>query len=170
MGAGKHSQESVMVEKLSSSVRRVQAALDQYGLGFKVVEMPQSTRTAEEAADAVGCRVGQIVKSMIFKGSVLQRAILVATSGANRVHEKKVGEFISEKLMRADPEFVREQTGFAIGGVAPVGHIQPVLTLIDQDLLQYDEIWAAAGTPKTVFKLTPQDLQKITNGKVIPVT
>ena len=158
-----------MMQKLSSSAGKVQEALKEFGVSCQVVEMPQSTRTADDAARAVGCQVGQIVKSLIFKGKNSQEAILVATSGANRVNEKKIASLIAEPISQANPEFVREKTGFAIGGVPPVGHIQKIRIFIDEDLLQYDEIYAAAGTPKALFKLTPADLQKITNGKVVSV-
>jgi len=158
-----------MSSKISSSARRVQEALSEYGVSSQVVEMPQSTRTADDAARAAGCQVGQIVKSLIFKGKKTQQPILVATSGANRVNEKKIANLISEPLAKADAEFVREKTGFAIGGVPPVGHVQQIRIFIDEDLLQYNEIWAAAGTPKAIFKLTPQELQKITGGQVVSV-
>ena len=158
-----------MPKNLSSSARKVQEALNKYGLSCQVVEMPQSTRTADDAARAVGCQVGQIVKSLVFQGKQSHQAILVATSGANRVNEKKIATLISELLSKADADFVREKTGFAIGGVPPVGHTQPIRIFIDEDLMQYDEIWAAAGTPRAVFKLTPRELQKITGGQVISV-
>jgi prolyl-tRNA editing enzyme YbaK/EbsC (Cys-tRNA(Pro) deacylase) len=158
-----------MPQNLSSSARKVQQALHKYGVSCQVVEMPQSTRTAEDAARAVGCQVGQIVKSLIFKGQQSHQAILVATSGANRVNEKTIATLIAEPLSMADAEFVREKTGFAIGGVPPVGHAQAIRIFIDEDLLQYHEIWAAAGTPRAVFKLSPQKLQKITDGQVVAV-
>jgi prolyl-tRNA editing enzyme YbaK/EbsC (Cys-tRNA(Pro) deacylase) len=158
-----------MPQNLSSSAHRVQEALDKYGVSCQVVEMPQSTRTADDAARAVGCQVGQIVKSLVFRGKQSHQALLVATSGANRVDEKKIAALISEPITKADAEFVRQKTGFAIGGVPPAGHIQQIQVFIDEDLLQYDEIWAAAGTPKAVFKLTPQELQKITAGQVVSV-
>jgi len=158
-----------MSSKISSSARKVQEALIENGVSSQVVEMPQSTRTADDAARAAGCQVGQIVKSLIFKGKNTQQPILVATSGANRVNEKKIANLISEPLAKADAEFVREKTGFAIGGVPPVGHVQQIRIFIDEDLLHYKEIWAAAGTPKAIFKLTPQELQKITGGQVVSV-
>jgi len=158
-----------MSAKISSSTRKVQEALIEYAVSSQVVEMPQSTRTADDAARAAGCQVGQIVKSLIFKGKKTQQPILVATSGANRVNEKKMANLISEPLAKADAEFVREKTGFAIGGVPPVGHVQQIRIFIDEDLLQYNEIWAAAGTPRAIFKLTPQELQKITGGQVVSV-
>ena len=158
-----------MSSKISSSARKVQEALIEHGVTSQVVEMPQSTRTADDAARAAGCQVGQIVKSLIFKGKKTQQPILVATSGANRVNEKIIANLISEPLAKADAEFVREKTGFAIGGIPPVGHVQQIRIFIDEDLLQYNEIWAAAGTPKAIFKLTPQELQKITRGRVVSV-
>ena len=158
-----------MAEKLSSSAQKVQDALRANGLVCQVVEMPQTTRTAEDAAQAVGSSVGQIVKSLIFKGKRTGKPILVATSGANRVNEKKLTQRLGEPIGKADPDFVREKTGFAIGGVAPTGHAGPIEIYIDEDLMQFEEIWAAAGTPRAVFKLTPADLLKITNGTVISV-
>lgn len=155
-----------MPEPLSSSAQKVQQALDACGLSLVVVELPASTRTAVEAAQAIGCQVGQIVKSLVFKGKRSTRPILVIASGANRVDEKKIEALIKEPLGKADADYVRQQTGFVIGGVPPVGHIQPLQTFIDEDLLQYQEIWAAAGTPNAVFRLTPTDLLRITLGQV----
>ena len=158
-----------MADLLSKNAQKVQSVLSGMGLECQVVELADSTRTAQEAADAIGCEVAQIVKSLVFKGKETGRAILVVASGANRVHEKRLGRLVGEKIGKADADFVREQTGFPIGGVPPVGHIQPILTVIDEDLLQYEEIWAAAGTPHAVFKLTPQHLQEMTGGQVAPV-
>jgi len=158
-----------MPQNLSSSARKVQEALTKYGLSCQVVEMPQTTRTAEDAAQAVGSTVGQIVKSLIFRGKQTGKPILVATSGANRVNEKKLAQRLGEPIGKADPDFVRERTGFAIGGVPPAGHASPLEVYIDEDLMQFEEIWAAAGTPRAVFKLTPADLLKITGGTVVPV-
>jgi len=151
---------------LSSSARKVQQALQSLGLDLQVVELPGSTRTALEAAQAVGCQVGQIVKSLVFKAKRSQRPILVIASGQNRVDERLVEALIGEPLGKADADFVRERTGFVIGGVPPVGHTERLETYIDEDLLQYDEIWAAAGTPHAVFRLTPEDLVKMTGGEV----
>lgn len=134
-----------------------------------MVELPASTRTAVEAAQAVGCLVGQIVKSLVFKKTHTGQALLVVASGSNRVNEEKLAGLIGEPIGKADAEFVRQQTGFAIGGVPPVGHNQVLHTLVDEDLLQYTEIWAAAGTPNAVFRLTPPDLLKITLGQVVRV-
>ncbi len=154
---------------LSASAQKVQAALAARGLALNVVELPQSTRTAAEAAQAVGCSVGQIVKSLIFRAAESGRSVLVITSGANRVDEKAVAALLGEPLTRADPDFVRERTGYAIGGVPPVAHASPPVTFIDEDLLTYDEVWAAAGTPHAVFKLQPQELLALTEGRVAKI-
>ena len=159
-----------MTPELSPSAQRVQAALEAKGFSLDVVELPHSTRTASEAAQAVGCQVGQIVKSLIFKGKKSLRPILVVASGSNRVNEKKIAKLIKEPLGKADADFVRHQTGFAIGGVPPVGHTKALETFIDEDLLQYEEIWAAAGTPNAVFSLTPEELVEMTAGRVINIT
>jgi len=158
-----------MPESLSASAQKVQDALEALGVSLKVVELPGSTRTAIEAAQAIGVQVGQIVKSLVFKSKRTQRPILVIASGVNRVKEKKIEVLIDEPLGKADADFVREQTGFAIGGVPPVGHAQPIETFIDRDLLQYDEIWAAAGTPHAVFRLTPDELIRITSGTLVDI-
>ncbi len=158
-----------MTQELSASARRVQEALHSLGMNLQVVELPDSTRSAVEAAQAVGCQVGQIVKSLVFRGKRSQRPILAAVSGANRVDEGRLEALIGEPLGKADADFVREQTGFAIGGVPPVGHIQKLETIIDEDLFQYQEIWAAAGTPHAVFRLTPDELAKMTGGTVAAI-
>src|SRR5204863_7008957 len=147
---------------MSKSVTRVQAALEAAGITARVVELPQSTRTAAEAAQAVGCEVGQIAKSLVFTGADGE-AVLVITSGTNRVDEKRLG------LQRANADFVREKTGYAIGGIPPVGLATPLRTLIDEDLLRFERIWAAAGTPNAVFELSPADLPRLTGGTVIRV-
>jgi prolyl-tRNA editing enzyme YbaK/EbsC (Cys-tRNA(Pro) deacylase) len=154
---------------LGPSVRRVQEALAAAGGGHTVVTLEQSARTSAQAASAVGCRVDQIAKSLVFRGVRSQRAVLVIASGANRVDERKVAGLLAEPIDRADAEFVRQRTGFAIGGVAPVAHAEPLTILIDEDLLQWPEIWAAAGHPNTVFKLTPDDLVRLTRGRVAAV-
>lgn len=157
------------MDDLSPSARRVQEALDAVGMPCVVVELTASTRTAQEAADAVGCSVAQIVKSLVFRAKQSGRGIFIAAAGANRVNEKRVREYLGEPIERATPEFVREMTGYAIGGVSPVGHPAAMEYFIDQDLLQYEEIWAAAGTPTTVFRLTPAQLQKLTGGRVVSI-
>jgi prolyl-tRNA editing enzyme YbaK/EbsC (Cys-tRNA(Pro) deacylase) len=155
--------------ELSSSARKVQDALDAFGMQLQVVELPASTRSAVEAAQAVGCRVEQIAKSLIFRTKLTGRPVLVIASGPNRVNEKKIGELLGEPVGKADADFVRQRTGFAIGGVPPVGFAEPLVTFIDEDLLNPAEIWAAAGTPNAVFLLKPADLVKITSGRVIDI-
>ncbi|GAB4526279.1 MAG: YbaK/EbsC family protein [Anaerolineales bacterium] len=154
---------------LPASAQKVQDTLHSLGYSYRVVEMSESTRTAAEAAAAVGCTIGQIAKSLVFRTRNTRRAVLVITSGINRVDERLLREVIGEKIGRADADFVRQVTGFAIGGVPPIGHVTPIQTYIDRDLLQYAYIWAAAGTPHTVFQLSPQDLVKMTGGAVIAV-
>ena len=155
---------------LSPSALKVQKALNAIGFQLEVVELPASTRTAQEAAQAVGCQVGQIAKSIIFSTQISHRPILVIVSGPNRVNEKVIEALVGEAIAKADADFVRQRTGFVIGGVPPVGHIETLETFLDQDLLQYQGIWAAAGTPHAVFCLTPGDLLRMTSGIVIKVT
>lgn len=159
-----------MTNPLSPSALRVQQALQSKGFDLQVLELPDSTRTAVDAAQAVGCQVGQIVKSLIFKAKRSERPVLVLASGANRVNERVIEGLIAEPLGKADADFVRQHTGFAIGGVPPVGHLEPLLTFIDQDLMQHSEIWAAAGTPKAVFRLSSTDLAHMTGGEVVKIT
>ena len=154
---------------LSASAQSVQDALDSFGFTLQVVELPASTRSAVEAAQAVGCQVEQIAKSLVFKAQDSDRPVLVIASGPNRVNEGRLGELLGETIRKADADFVRQRTGFVIGGVPPVGHIERMPTYVDEDLLQYDKIWAAAGTPHAVFQLQPYDLVRITSGIVICV-
>ena len=158
------------MESLSPSAQRVQDALRGMGFGYEVIEFAQTTRTAAEAAAAVGCTVGQIAKSLIFKGRRSGRPLLVIASGANRVNEKPMQAVVGEPIEKPDADFVRQQTGFVIGGVPPLGHAAPLTIYIDEDLLQYDIIWAAAGTPNAVFRLAPADLLPMTGGQAIKVT
>lgn len=154
---------------LSPSAQRVQEFLNTTGLDCIVVEMAQTTRSAQDAARAVGCEVGQIAKSLLFQGAETREPLLVITSGANRVDEGRLGRTVGEPVRKADAELVRRKTGFAIGGVPPAGHTEPLRVFIDKDLLAHPEIWAAAGTPQAVFKLTPEQLQQITGGTVVRV-
>ncbi len=154
---------------LSPSAQRVQDALDAHGLVLVVTELEQSTRTSPEAAAAVGCTVAQIVKSIIFRAANSNRVVLVLTSGANRVSEAAVAAMLGEPLAKADADFVRARTGFVIGGVAPVGHLEPPVTFIDDDLLGHADLWAAAGTPNALFRLTPEQLVQISGGQVARV-
>lgn len=159
-----------MSQNLSSSAKRVQAAIKKLGFEFQIKELPESTRTAAEAAAAIDCEVAQIAKSIIFKTKNSLKPVLVIASGANRINETTISQFVNEPIEKAEANFVRDQTGFAIGGVSPVGHLQKLLTFIDQDLLNYPQIWAAAGTPHAVFPLTPDELIKLTQGKVINIS
>ncbi|MCC7452210.1 MAG: YbaK/EbsC family protein [Anaerolineae bacterium] len=158
-----------MSEPLSASAQKVQAALDALGFPLQVVQLPQTTRTSAEAAQAVGCEVGQIAKSLIFRAKRTHKPIMVIASGANRVNEKKIGELVGEPIEKPDADFVREKTGFVIGGVPPLGHTEKLDVFVDEDLLQYETIWAAAGNPNAVFKLTPADLVKMSDGRVAAV-
>ncbi len=144
------------------SALKVQAIL---GDAYKVLEFDAGTRTAADAAAAIGCAVAQIAKSLIFRTRDTNRIVLVVASGPNRVDEKLIEVEIGERIIRADADFVRKATGFAIGGVPPVGHKTPPITLIDEDLFQYETIWAAAGTPHAVFQLTPDGLTGLTGGR-----
>ena len=152
---------------LSAAAQRVQDALKVLGMTSQVVELPESTRSAAEAAQAIGCRVEQIVKSLVFRGQSTNRPILAIVSGGNRVDEEKLAVLVAEPVAKADAEYVRQRTGYAIGGVPPVGHVESLVCVVDEDLLQYEHIWAAAGTPRAVFRLTPADLQRITDGRVV---
>jgi prolyl-tRNA editing enzyme YbaK/EbsC (Cys-tRNA(Pro) deacylase) len=154
---------------LSPSAQKIQDQLKTLGFEYTVIEHNGSTRTAQEAADRAGCELGQIVKSLIFKGKESAKPILVLTSGANRVDEKRISRYAGEPISRADADFVRAVTGFAIGGVPPVGHLLIMDTYIDEDFLQYETVWAAAGTPSAIFELRTEDLQKMTTGKVVRV-
>jgi prolyl-tRNA editing enzyme YbaK/EbsC (Cys-tRNA(Pro) deacylase) len=153
-----------------SSIGRVQEALRALGLGHQVVDLGLSARTAADAAKAVGCQVDQIAKSLVFRLRESGRPLLVVTSGAHRVDETKVATLVGESLQRADATFVRAGTGFAIGGVAPIGLARPVLTLIDEHLMAFEAIWAAAGHPNSVFRLTPAELVTMTGGRVVTVS
>ena len=158
-----------MPDQLSVSAQKVQDALRKFGLSCEVVELPGSTRTSQEAADAVGCKVEQIAKSIVFRGKQSGKPILVVASGANRINEKKLRDLAAEPVRKADADFVRNETGFVIGGVPPVGHLKRIEIFIDENLLKHEEIWAAAGTPHAVFKLTPSDLTRMTQGKVVNI-
>lgn len=159
-----------MSEPLSPTAQKVQDALAARGFPYQVVESAQPTRTAAEAAKHVGCQVGQIVKSLVFRATQSGRPVLVITSGANQVNEWRIGALLKEPLEKAPAAFVREHTGFAIGGIPPLGHATPLETFIDQDLLKHQEIWAAAGTPNALFRLTPADLVTMSGGRVVKVT
>ncbi|HQS83759.1 MAG: hypothetical protein B7Y25_02365 [Alphaproteobacteria bacterium 16-39-46] len=157
-----------MIEKLAKSAQSVQDALDRKGLECIVRMLEESTRTAHEAAETLGCDVSQIVKSLIFKTKLTQRPVLILASGSNRVNEKIIESYLGEEILKADADFTREITGFAIGGIPPIGHLQKIdLIFIDEDLLKLESLWAAAGTPNAVFNLHGKDLCTLTEGRVV---
>jgi len=139
------------------------------GVDGSILALPDAARTARAAAEAIGCDVAQIANSLVFRGETSGAPLLVLTSGANRVDTARAAAIVGEPVGKADPAFVRAATGFVIGGVAPVGHPAPVRTLIDRDLFRHAEIWAAAGHPHTVFRLTPDALLRLTGGTVVEV-
>jgi len=159
-----------MTQSLTKSAQSVQDALDRQGVECEVKEFSSSTRTAQDAAFTIGCDVAQIVKSLIFKTQQTGKPVLVLASGPNRVNEKVIASHVGEKIMKADADFAREITGFAIGGIPPIGHKQIIdLIFIDEDLLTFDSVWAAAGTPNASFNLRRKDLLEMTAGKVISI-
>lgn len=157
------------MSELKPAPRRVQQAADGLGLAVRVVEMAQSTRTAEEAAAACGCVVGQIIKSLVFRGKESGRPVLLLVSGANRVDQAGIAAVIGEAIDRPDAAFVREVTGFAIGGIPPFGHAQALPTWLDRDLLQHETVWAAAGSPEAVFEVDPRRLAEVVGAAIIDV-
>jgi prolyl-tRNA editing enzyme YbaK/EbsC (Cys-tRNA(Pro) deacylase) len=159
-----------MTSNLSDSAKRVQDFLAARGFSFAVRELPGSTRTAQEAADSVGCMVAQIAKSLVFKEESTGNPILVIASGSNRVDVAKIEIATGLKLGKADGKFVKERVGYAIGGIPPVAHSEPLRTILDVDLKQYHAIWAAAGTPYAVFKLKPADLEPLTGGQWLDIS
>jgi prolyl-tRNA editing enzyme YbaK/EbsC (Cys-tRNA(Pro) deacylase) len=156
------------LSSLPEGVQRVARVLQDQGHPHLPVMLDDAARTAQQAADALGIQVGQIAKSIIFRRKSDDAAVLVITSGDRRVDEKKVDAIVG-KTGRADAEFVKGKTGFSIGGVSPIAHAQAPVTLIDRELFRFDEIWAAAGHPHGVFKLRPQDLERLTGAPVADV-
>ena len=154
---------------MPEGMQRVARALQALGHAHAPVVLSDAARTAQQAADALGVAVGQIAKSIIFRRKADDAAVLVIASGDRRVDERKVDALVG-KTGRADAGFVKARTGFSIGGVSPLAHVQPPVTLIDRELFRFEEIWAAAGHPHGVFKLTPQDLERLTGAPVADVT
>jgi prolyl-tRNA editing enzyme YbaK/EbsC (Cys-tRNA(Pro) deacylase) len=155
---------------LSRSAQSVQDALSKKGLSFEVIELSSSTRTSNDAAATIGCEVAQIVKSLLFRSEKTNQSILILASGVNRVNEKKIAVIVGEKIIKADADFTREITGFAIGGVSPIGHKQKIdHILIDEDLLKFETLWAAAGNPHAVFSFSSSDIERLTDGKIISI-
>jgi prolyl-tRNA editing enzyme YbaK/EbsC (Cys-tRNA(Pro) deacylase) len=149
---------------LPPSAERVQRALAAAGVGARVVELDVAARTAQQAADALGIAVGQIAKSLIFRATPSGRAVLVIAAGDRRVSEARVASLLGEAIECATPEFVREHAGFAIGGVAPVAHAQPLTTFVDASLRRFETVWAAGGTPHCIFPIRPDDLVRVSGG------
>jgi prolyl-tRNA editing enzyme YbaK/EbsC (Cys-tRNA(Pro) deacylase) len=155
--------------QLKGSAQRIQDLLHQHHLGLKVIEFKETTKTSQDAANAIGCEVGQIAKTLIFKGKNSHKPYCIIASGKNRVDEKKIVHLIGEEIEKPDAEFVLKHTSFAIGGIPPIGFEFENKPLVDEDLLTYTELWAAAGTPNSVFRITPKDLLHITHGTVATV-
>jgi prolyl-tRNA editing enzyme YbaK/EbsC (Cys-tRNA(Pro) deacylase) len=153
----------------SASVERVRDALARAGLAAEIVELPGAARTARAAADFLGCEIGQIANSLVFRAESSDGAVLVMSSGARRVDTARLAALVGEPVGKADADFVRKHTGFVIGGVAPVGHAGDVRKFVDRALSGYGDIWAAAGHPHTVFRLTYPDLLRITAGAAVDV-
>ena len=154
---------------VSSSPARVQDALARGGVDARVVDLPDSTRTARDAATAIGCELGQIAKSMVFADAG-GGGVLVLAPGDSDVAEDLVAGLVRHSVRMATPKEVRQLTGFAIGGVAPVGHATTIPVIMDERLLTFPQVWAAAGTPRSVFGIAPADLQRITGARVAPVS
>lgn len=150
----------------SASIQKVRQAILDKGYDFQILELPDSTRSAQEAADSIGCSVSEIAKSLVFKGKESGKPVLIIASGTNRVSPGKVEKLFDEAIMKADADYIRSETGFAIGGIPPVGHKHILQTFIDEELLQYDTIWAAAGTPFSVFSMKSKDLPDLTDGTI----
>ena len=154
-----------MTTKLKSSAQRVQDFLSQNKVGFQVKQLPDSTRTAQEAAQAIGCDVAQIAKSLVFQNKESKDPVLIIASGINQVDLNKIRESCGIELKKANADFVKEKLGFAIGGVPPVAHKQSVTTFLDEDLKNHSTLWAAAGTPNAVFQLNTSELAELTKGQ-----
>jgi len=160
-----------MKQQLTKSAVSIQEVLNKAGLECKVLELSSTTRTASDASSSIGCDIAQIVKSLIFKTKNTSKPVLVLASGLNQVNEKQIEFYVGESIMKADADFTKTITGFAIGGVPPVGHKNSIdLIYIDQDLVSFDKVWAAAGTPNAVFCIKSKDLVNMTNGRVISVS
>ncbi len=149
------------------SVQRVAQALAAASIQTEIIVMPEATHTAQAAADALGCEVAEIAKSIVFRAD--ERAVLVITSGANRVDEKKVAAHTGLKIGKADADFVKSRTGFVIGGVSPLAHEMPPVALIDSDLFNFEFVYPAAGHPNTMFRIAPQDLARITGAETADI-
>ena len=157
------------VQQPKSSAARVAAELDRLGLPTRIVTLPDSTRSAPDAARAIGCGLGQIVKSLVFRRVDDDAAVLVLMAGDRRVDEARLAAVVGAPVEQATGRFVRDATGYAIGGVPPVGHREGIATFVDAALLAHPEVWAAAGTPHSVFPIAPDDLVRAAAGRVVEV-
>ncbi len=158
-----------MSQSLSKAAKSLQNTLKSHGVDCKVIELATSTKTAHDAANSLKCSIAQIAKSLIFKTDS-GKPVLVLASGSNRVNEKTIEQYVGEKIVKADADFTRNVTGFAIGGIPPIGHKQKIdFIFIDEDLMKLSSIWAAAGTPYAVFNLSPKELSELTRGKIISI-
>jgi prolyl-tRNA editing enzyme YbaK/EbsC (Cys-tRNA(Pro) deacylase) len=158
-----------MDNRLKNSAQHIQDILHGYNLSLEVVEFDELTRTSQEAANTIGCEIGQIAKTLIFKGKTTGKPFCIIASGKNKVDEKKIAQIIGEYIEKPDAEYVLQYTTFAIGGVPPIGYEFEIRPLIDEDLMSYSDVWAAAGTPNSVFRISPQNLLEITKGKVVNI-
>ncbi len=159
-----------MTDETHTPAQRVQECLAAHGIAWHIVELPSRAHSAKETAQALGCRAEQVVKSLVFRGRLTHEPILVLASGPNRVNEQKLSALVAEPVQQADAAFVHQRTGFAVGSVPPVGHIEALATFIDEDLLRYEELWAGAGIPNTVCKFYPADLVSVSGGRVVSIT
>lgn len=157
-----------MSDNLPKSTRIIDKILKEKGLTCEIKEFPSSTRTAQDAANSIGCHLSQIAKSLIFKTKKTSQPVLILASGINRVNEKSIAKVLGDKITKADANFTRENTGFAIGGIPPIGHKEQIpFIFMDESLLTHETVWASAGTPNTVFEISPQMLIEITAAKAI---
>jgi prolyl-tRNA editing enzyme YbaK/EbsC (Cys-tRNA(Pro) deacylase) len=159
-----------MKKALSRKAKSIQDFLKAAGVDARVMELPSSTHTAAQAAAAIRCSIGQIVKSLVFRTVPGMEPILVVASGANRVNEERIRVVIGRAVEMADPAFARRATGFAVGGVPPFGHPAPITTILDSDLMEWDFLWASAGTPHAMVRLRPDELKRLTGGGVHAIT
>lgn len=153
---------------MSARCLQVEQAAETLGLAITIIEMPQSTRTAQEAADACSCKLGQIVKSLVFERADNHELVLLLIAGDSMADLSLAAGVVGSELVKADAKKVREYTGYAIGGVAPIGHLNAMPVYMDAALLEYDIVWAAAGTPNTVFSIAPEQLKSAVAAKILP--
>lgn len=156
-----------MSEGQSSSARKVENALNEHNLEFRVVDLSDSVKNIQDAADKLGCELSQIAVSTLYRGKESKTPVLVIASSKNHINERKLKSVLGEKVEKPEPEFILEETGFESGSIPPVGHNKDIITLIDEDLMEYNVIWVEAGIPHALFSLTPKELLEITNGEII---